>query len=318
MQTNSCYRAPMWLLGGHAQTIWGARVINTPLPLYKRVLLETPDKETQLALDYVEPYIEEAPLVVLFHGLEGSSSSHYAKSLMNEAKFRRLNGVVVHFRGCGGVPNMGKRAYHAGDYAEIEWILDIFAKKCKKIYAAGVSLGGNMLARYMAHAKENALCEAAAIISAPLDLVAASVPLAHGLSRLFYTRDFFLTLKPKARAQWVQHPGLFDLKKMQAAKNFSDFDGAVTAPLHGFSSAMDYWQKASAQPFLKDIRKPCLIINAKNDPFVPWQSLPRADEVSDDVVLYQPQEGGHVGFVMGPFPGQITWLPKTILNFFGL
>lgn len=309
------YCSPKWLVGAHLQTIWPARLIKVPSPNYIREYLETPDGETALACDYIFSDRPEAPLVVMFHGLEGSSQSHYAKALMLNIQEQGLNGVIVHFRGCGGIPLKGPKAYHGGDSEEIAWVLQSLKQRFGRVYATGVSLGGNMLAKYLGESGQNAACDAAVVISAPLDMVAASVPLSKGLGKNLYTMDFLRTLKPKAYAFWSDHPNSFDWLAVEKAKTFAEFDSYFTAPIHGFKDALDYWSKSSAKPLLTAIQVPTLLINAKNDPFIPANSLPTQQDVSSNVTLFQPDCGGHVGFVSGAFPGNINWLPQTILDF---
>jgi len=308
------YSAPRWLYGGHAQTIWPALIIKLPRPDYQRELWPTPDG-ARIALDFIAGQPGQ-PLVVLFHGLEGSSDSHYARALMREVARRGWHGVVPHFRGCGGVDNPLARAYHAGDAAEVRWILARLATRFPTLLVAGVSLGGSMLLNYMAQDGANALPLAAAAISAPLDLVAASTRLDRGMGRWIYTRMFMNTLKPKALAQLKRHPGLFDARMVRRAATFGAFDQLVTAPLHGYASVEDYWTRASSKPHLRQIAKPTLILNAQNDPFLPPRALPRADQVSPQVELDFPPHGGHVGFVSGRFPGQLDWLPQRLMRFF--
>jgi hypothetical protein len=308
------YRAPRWLVGGHAQTIWPALMIRQPRPAYRRETWPTPDG-AHIALDFVDG-LPGTPLVVLFHGLEGSSDSHYARALMLEVQARGWHGVVSHFRGCGGMDNPLPRAYHAGDAAEIRWILNRLASAYPTLFATGVSLGGSMLLNYLAEDGAAARPRAAAGISVPLDLTAASTRLDRGLGKLLYTRMFMNTLKPKALAQLYRHPGLFNEKRLHRSTTFCDFDHFVTAPLHGFASALDYWTRASSKPHLHRIQRPTLIINARNDPFFPEWALPDADQVSPQVELEFPTGGGHVGFVCGSFPGHLRWLPQRLLKYF--
>ncbi|KIA80292.1 YheT family hydrolase [Chromobacterium amazonense] len=307
------YRAPSWLRGGHAQTIWPAVAVKLAPPRYRRELWDTPDG-ARIALDFVDGQ-PGAPLVVLFHGLEGSSASHYAKALMHAVAARGWHGVVSHFRGCGGVDNPLPRAYHAGDAAEVRWILHRLSGRFAALAAVGVSLGGSMLLNYLAEEGEAALPQAAAAVSAPLDLVAASTRLDKGLGKLLYTRMFLDTLKPKAMASLQRHPGLFDDVRLRRARTFIEFDDLVTAPLHGFGTALNYWTQASSKPKLKHIARPTLVLNARNDPFLPESALPDLSQVSPSVTLDFPNDGGHVGFATGPFPGRIDWLPQRVLAF---
>ena len=308
------YTAPSWLPDGHSQTIWPALMIRTPRPAYRRELWATPDGG-RIALDFVDGK-PDSPLVVLFHGLEGSSNSHYARALMHAVAQLGWHGVVPHFRGCGGIENPLPRAYHAGDADEIRWILQTLVLRHPVMAVAAVSLGGSMLLNYLADEGDRAIPRAAAAISAPLDLVAASTRLDRGLGRLLYTRMFMNTLKPKALATLQRHPGLFDRQKLRNARTFIAFDDLVTAPLHGYGTALNYWTSASSKSRLPLIRCPTLILNARNDPFLPATALPAQQETSPAIQLEFPAQGGHVGFVSGRFPGHINWLPQRILQFF--
>ncbi|ASJ24537.1 YheT family hydrolase [Laribacter hongkongensis] len=315
MPAPSAYRPPRWLPEGHSQTIWPALLFRRAPPAYRRECWPTPDGGI-IALDFIDAPQPDAPLVVLFHGLEGSSHSHYAIALMQALRQCGWHGVVPHFRGCGGMDNPLPRAYHAGDSAEVAWILETLAGRYRTLYAAGVSLGGNMLLKHLGEAGDRAVVKAAAGISVPVDMVAASENLDRGLSRLIYTGMFLKTLKAASRATLARHPGLFDRDRMEASRTFGEFDDTVTAPLHGFAGARDYWTRASCKPWLRDIACPTLLLNARNDPFLPQQALPCQQEVSRQVTREFPDGGGHVGFISGPFPGNIDWLPARLLAFF--
>lgn len=308
------YQAPGWLPGGHAQTIWPALMLRPGRPSYRRETWDTPDGG-RIALDFVDGR-PGAPMVVLFHGLEGSSDSHYARALMLQVAARGWHGVVPHFRGCGGMENTQARAYHAGDAAEIRWILQRLAVRHPRLFAAGVSLGGSMLLNYLGEDRAAAVPLAAAAISVPLDLTAASRRLDRGFGKLVYTRMFMNTLKTKALRQLEHHPGLFDAGRLRRARTFGVFDHLVTAPLHGYPSGTAYWKSASSKQRLHAIDRPTLVINARNDPFLPDEALPARHEVSPRVELEFPAHGGHAGFVTGRFPGRIDWLPRRLLAFF--
>jgi predicted alpha/beta-fold hydrolase len=311
------YRAPAWLRGGHAQTIYPLLIKGAP-PAFRRERWDTPDGDF-IDLDWVDGP-PDAPLVVLFHGLEGGSASHYAGVLMRHVAARGWVGVVPHFRGCSGEPNRMPRAYHSGDYREIDWILRRLAAAHpqRRRFAAGVSLGGSALLNWLGRLSDEAVgvIDAAASVCAPLDLHAAGSALSSGFNKLVYAQRFLLTLKPNALAKLRRHPGLVLPERIRAARTLREFDDAVTAPLHGFRGVDDYWTRASSKPWLKRIRLPTLIINARNDPFVPAHSLPAAARVSPQVTLEYPEHGGHVGFVSGSFPGHLDWLPRRLLRFF--
>ena len=315
------YRAPGWLPGGHAQTIYPRFLQLAPLP-YWRERWTTPDGDfIDLDWNATAPTAgnNSLPLVILFHGLEGSSSSHYALALMQALQHTGWTGVVVNFRGCSGELNRLPRTYHSGDSDEIDWILRRFRDlhPDRLLFAVGVSLGGNVLLKWLGEQQAAAagVIHAAAAISCPFDMSACGHHLARGLNRI-YTRHFLRTLKRFAGEKLRRHPGLFDERRMRSAGTLYEFDGVVTAPLHGFSSAADYWQKASSKPWLCGIRVSTLLINARNDPFIPAGILPEPHQVSRHVTCDFPDEGGHVGFVGAPFPGSLHWLPQRLLRFF--
>ncbi len=304
------YRAPAWLPGGHLQTIVPALCIGRPAPRYRRERWDTPDGDF-IDVDFVDGQPGQ-PWVVLFHGLEGSSDSHYARSLMAAVQARGWSGAIPHFRACSGEMNRAPRFYHSGDAGEIDWVLRrLRARAPGRLYAAGVSLGGNVLLRWLGEFQHQAaIVDAACAVSAPLDLAAGGAALSSGLN-LFYTRMFLRTLKPKCLAKLDQFPGLFDRRAMLAARDLYTFDNVVTAPLHGYRDTNDYWYRASARHVLGDIAVPTLVLNARNDPFLPAAHLPRL--ASAKVVLDYPAAGGHVGFGAGQAH---DWLPRKILHFF--
>ena len=314
----SSYRAPLWLPGGNLQTLWPL-AIKGALPAYRRERWVTPDDDF-IDLDWVEAegLAAQVPTVVLFHGLEGSSASHYARALMRAVAVRRWRGVVVHFRGCSGEPNHLVRSYHSGDSAEINWILQRLKNNLgTPLFAIGVSLGGNALLKWLGEQEESALgiVAAAAAVSAPLDLALASRTLSAGFNRI-YTNNFLKTLIPRALAKHARFPGVIDEPGLKAARTLADFDNAVIAPVHGFADANDYYTKCSSKKLLRFVRVPTLILNAANDPFLPTNALPNATEVSTDVELDISAHGGHVGFVSSGFPGNLAWLPLRLLAYF--
>ena len=192
------------------------------------------------------------------------------------------------------------RAYHSGDYAEIDWILKrlVAEHPDRPIVAVGVSLGGNALVHWAGKtgAVGHHIVQAIAAISSPLDLTASGHAIGKGFNRVVYTRMFLHSMVPKALQKLAQFPGLFSREALLSARNLYEFDNVFTAPLHGFRNADEYWQLASAKPLLGCIRVPTLLLNALNDPFVPGDSLPKQSDASSDVTLWQPPHGGHVGF----------------------
>jgi len=185
------------------------------------------------------------------------------------------------------------------------------------LFAVGVSLGGSALLNWLGRAEADAVraLAGAAAVSAPLDLMAAGIAIDRGLNRI-YAKHFLATLKPKSLAIAARFPGLLDSGRIRRVRTMWEFDDAVTAPLHGFAGTRDYWTRASSKAWLRAIRVPTLVLNARNDPFVPASSLPGAAEVSRAVTLEQPRGGGHAGFARGPFPGNVDWLPERLLHYF--
>lgn len=266
------------------------------------------------------PRANSTPTLVLFHGLEGGSDSHYARALFGALAAIGWRAVVPHFRGCSGEPNRTPRAYHSGDHEEVGAMLAAVRVRIGEqapLYAVGVSLGGSALLNWLGRAGRDAarMVTAAAAVSAPLDLAAAGVAIGKGLNRI-YANHFLSTLKPKSLAIAERFPGLLDAAEIRRVRTMRDFDNVVTAPLHGFAGSDDYWNRASSKPWLRAIRVPTLVLNARNDPLVPARSLPTKDEVSACVTLEQPRQGGHAGFAHGPFPGSIDWLPARLLHYF--
>jgi hypothetical protein len=306
-----------WLGNAHLQTIYGALAAPAPRPEFRRERWTTPDGDF-VDVDFIDGPAD-APWVHLYHGLEGSSNSPYARMLMAHVRSRGWRGSVFHFRGCSGEPNLLPRAYHSGDTEEIDWSL----RRVKALagaaplYTAGVSLGGNAFVKWLGERGEAAqpIVASAAAVSAPLDLMAAGDALGRGFARA-YSWHFLYTLKRGAFAKLIRFPGLFDAEAVRRASSLRAFDNVVTAPLHGFRDTDDYWTRASSKPHLGGIRVPTLLVNARDDPFLPAEALPKPSEVSSAVTLEFPLHGGHVGFVTRPFPGVIEWLPRRLLHFF--
>lgn len=311
------HRSPWWLPGRHLQTVYPlAR--KPALPQLFRERIATPDGDF-VDFDWLADAPPDAPLLVLFHGLEGSSRSHYARSVFQALASAGWRGVIPHFRGCSGTPNLLPRAYHSGDSHEIGWMLALLASRQgpAPLFAAGVSLGGNALLKWLGESGTDAArhITAAAAICPPLDLSISGRALAQGFNHL-YTRHFLATLKPKALAKLARHPELFDARRLMRAQSLYEFDDVYTAPMHGFADADDYWRRASSKPWLGAISIPTLLLTAANDPFVPLAALPRPRELSPAVVHECQPSGGHVGFVSGGWPGHLQWLPARLLDFF--
>jgi uncharacterized protein len=316
------YAPPWWLPGAHAQTVYTALFANRPTIAYARERWDStphgkPDGDfvdvDRIAGD------KNKPMLVVFHGLEGSSQSIYSLNLMHAAQSRGWRGIVPHFRGCSGEINRLPRAYHSGDAAEIDWIVRRIKAESpdQPVYIAAISLGGNATLKWLGEQGADAakVVAAAAAISAPLDLTAAGNALEVGFCKI-YSRNFLATMKRKALEKLKHHPGIFNADIVAASKTLREFDNEVTAPLHGYRDTEDYWLRASSKPGLVDVDVPTLILNARNDPFLPAWALPEANEVSARVRRDFPEQGGHVGFLSPPFPGNGSYLPQRVFHFF--
>ncbi len=342
---------PAWLPDKQSQTLFGALAAPVNRIRFVRERIDTPDGDF-IDIDWNAPALRlrsrrqqdpmlahtaavrwmtpadqallhpntPQPALLLLHGLEGSSQSRYAQAITQHFLSLGWLVAVAHFRGCSGFPNRLARAYHSGDSEEIAFILDTVQQRAPmaKWHAVGVSLGGNALLKKLGETPESfAWLAAAAAVSAPLDLVAAGNHLSDNLfNREVYSRHFLRTLKPKVLEKSRRFPGVIDVMRINQARDLRDFDNAYTAPMHGFKDAADYWQQSSSKPWLKSIRTPTLVLNARNDPFLPEQVLPGPDYGSPSVVFHQPAQGGHVSFVTGMWPGNLTWLPKRLNRFF--
>lgn len=317
------FHSPWWLRGAHLQTIVPALFARRAPIAFARERWDTPDGDV-IDVDRVASTASntQVPTLVVFHGLEGSAQSRYVRGLMAEAAKRGWRGVAPHFRGCGAELNRLPRFYHSGDSAEVDWILRRVASESldargaqSPSLAVGISLGGNMLLKWLGErgTEAHGVVAGAAAISAPMDLTAGGMSLGRGFNRI-YAKMFLRTLKAKSRLKLDQHAGLFDRERMEAARDLYEFDNVVTAPLHGFRDTDDYWSRASSKPWLKDIAVPTLILNARNDPFLPASALPRPDEVSSLVTLDFPKDGGHVGFIASGRNGN-EWMPQHVTDF---
>lgn len=348
--------SPIWLPGGHLQTIYSAYVARHHRIAFVRERINTPDGDF-LDLDWTAPGLfadklasgatapHDAQLqktaarrwmqdddwtnlsqasntqaLVLFHGLEGSSQSHYAQSIAQYFRARGWAVVVAHFRSCSGFPNRMARTYYSGDSAEIHFVLNTVRERLPQLawHTVGVSLGGNALLKHLGEQAEKASwLRAAAGISVPMDLVSCGQALSdRPIGKWVYSPHFLKSMKAKVLEKSKRFPGMIDVLRLGQSKTLRDFDDVYTAPMHGYKNALDYWTQASSKPLLPNIAVPTLILNTKNDPFIPAESLPRPQDCSDAVLLHQPEQGGHVGFTTGAFPGTIHWLPTRIARFF--
>ena len=284
---------------------------RSPRLSFQRERLELPDGDF-IDLDWTEN--NNGPIVIVLHGLEGSSASPYARGLLRAMENRGWRGVVMHFRGCSGAPNRLARSYHSGDTGDLAYLIEVLRRREPRtpLATVGFSLGGNVLLKWLGKSGERAPLCAAVAVSVPYVLHCAADRLQQGFSQVYQwqlMRSLRRTVAEKRKR--MQMPlKIYDLS---ALKNFRDFDEHVTAPLHGFTSAEHYYTASSSRQYLNGIAVPTLLLHARDDPFMTEAAIPRDDELSETVTLELSAHGGHVGFVAGTWPWQPRyWLEERI------
>ncbi|MGE0352891.1 MAG: YheT family hydrolase [Gemmatimonadales bacterium] len=303
-----------WLPGAHLQTVMGRFVRRKRGIRYHRERLETPDGDF-LDLEYGaaagEPELPpEAPLVLKLHGLEGSAHSGYTAELTRVLHRRGIRSVGLNFRSCGGEMNRTARFYHSGETEDLALVLAHLrnAFPASPLGLVGFSLGGNVMLKYLGEAGEAAreAILAAVAISVPYDL-RLGVERMRRPPGLLYARFFIRQLQRKVLAKQALLQDRIDVARALRARTFDEFDDAVTAPLHGFAGAEDYYGRSSSAQFLPAIRVPTLLIHAADDPMAPAAGLPEAALTGNRALRAAvTPRGGHVGFIEGVLP----WRPR--------
>jgi len=312
------YHPPFWYRGRHLQTLWGPLLRHWRRPPLRRERLHTPDDDF-IDLDWLAGAPEQGPLLLILHGLEGSARSHYARGLLRSAGALGWRAAVMHFRSCSGEVNRLPKLYHSGETSDLEWVIGELAKRepLPRIGLVGVSLGGNVALKWLGEQGDAAPAEvrAAAAISTPFDLAACARVLDQGFNRAIYTESFLRTMRAKIRAKRHLYDGRLDVDAALRARTFTEYDRFFTAPINGFADERDYWTRASSAPYLERIRRPTLLINAVNDPFMPAGCLPTAVvQGSRWLEAAFVAEGGHVGFLDGAL-GRASWAERRALAF---
>jgi predicted alpha/beta-fold hydrolase len=313
--------AAWWARSGHFQTTLSRLGRSRHQVTFRREVLTTPDDD-DLVLDHVDGPAG-APRVLLFHGLEGSSYSVYVQGLSRLLADAGWQATAVNFRSCArdpkhlsrSLPNRQPRLYHSGDTADLGFVVRTLGERepSGTLYAVGVSLGGNVLLKWLGEQGARSRIEAAVTISVPYDLRAAARHLERRAGR-FYAGTFLKSLRAKALglcerfATVAAVSGRLDPRRIAAARTFAEFDDAVTAPLHGFASADSYYRRSSSMHYLERIEVPVLCLGSSDDPFVPAEVLERArSRASDDVELVTTPWGGHAAFIVGRWPWRPTY-----------
>ena len=297
---DSCFRPAWWLRGGHAQTVWPALIRRHPRLAIDWERLELDDGDF---LDLAWSGPRDGPVVLFFHGLQGGIGSHYATGIMHRLNERGFRVCLMHFRGCGREPNRLPISYHSGKTDDPQRLLEHVERRGGQppFGAVGVSLGGNVLLKWLGEQGAASPLRRAVAISVPFQLDAAARRLERGLSRL-YQHHLVRSMRASYRAKFSRIPSPLEVD-VDCLQTFRQFDDRVTAPLHGFTGVDDYYARCSSRQFIPSIRVPTLILHARNDPFMFPDTAPTADELPDSVWLEIPEAGGHVGFVGGRLPG---------------
>jgi predicted alpha/beta-fold hydrolase len=313
--SKNTYTPAWWVPGAHVQTLWGKLVRRAPRVATRAERWTTPDGDAleMRRLDVPDGARADTPRFLILHGLEGTIRSHYILGLLDQARKRGWAADVLIFRGCNGELPRARRFYHSGETTDLDFVVGRLVRDHPRqpLVAVGVSLGGNVLLKWLGERGENVPPElrAAAAVSVPYDLEKGSRQIERGFSRI-YTAHFLRTLRRKALAKLAEEPDLFDEAPLRAARTLTDFDDSVTAPVHGFASARDYYFRSSSRHFLAGIRRPTLLLSARDDPFLPREVLNDVAEVAvsnPSLMVEFHEHGGHVGFVSGRVPWRPTY-----------
>ncbi len=316
MIINSQFQPPWWCRNRHLQTLYPA--------LFRKVaLVDTRTEQFELADgDFIDLAWTSndakpgSPVVLVLHGLEGSIDSPYARGLLNLVAGKQWTGVLMQFRGCSGRHNRLDRSYHSGDTGDIHAVVTALKQRYpeRPLVAVGISLGGNVLLKYLGEQKNESLLDAAMAISVPFDLADGARALGKGVSRL-YQWHLIRHIRSKMKDKFRDKPAPVDMNKIDGWRDFFSFDDNVTAPIHGFNGVDDYYSRSSSKQFLKDITTPTLILHSKDDPFMSEQAIPREEELSESITLELTERGGHVGFVYGGIFKPRYWIEKRFEEF---
>jgi len=303
-----------WLPGPHLQTVWPSLLRHRPALSLRSQRLELPDGDF-LDLSRVGP--EQGPCVLILHGLEGNLRSHYAAGLLHILAEAGYHAVFMHFRNCGDQPNRLARSYHSGETGDLQWMLEHLVQETGSAVraAVGISLGGNVLLKWLGESGKQKLLERAVAVSVPFLLAQAAERMGRGWSRLLYQNHLLKKMRASYRRKLALVPPPLRVDP-GGITSLREFDERITAPLHGFAGADDFYQRCSSRQFLRQIRTPTLILHARDDPFMWQKSIPREHELAPAVTLELSNRGGHVGFVTGPAPWRARyWMEERVLAY---
>jgi uncharacterized protein len=314
---NSHFKPAWWCRHRHTQTLYPALFRKHPQIKLNNEQLELPDGDF-IDLVWTEDQQDiNTPLVILLHGLEGSINSPYAKGILKTISDNHWQGVLMHFRGCSGRHNRLDRSYHSGETGDLHTLISVLKERYpeRPLAAIGISLGGNVLLKYLGEQNSQCRLTAAMAVSVPFDLADGAITLNKGFSKL-YQWHLINSLQKKVRDKFKDRTTPITMDKLNEWKDFYSFDHNVTAAIHGFKSADDYYTRSSCKQFLKDITTPTLILHSKHDPFMSQNAIPSENELSECITLELTEHGGHVGFIYGnnPFNAKY-WIEKQLIDF---
>jgi len=315
------FKPPSHLKNRHLQTLYAPLFRKQPKPKVELERFGLSDGDFVDAYWHNEKPTNNAPIVILFHGLAGSFDSPYIQGVMRALEKKGFASVLMHFRGCSGKPNLLPRSYHSGESTDAkEWIEHLHTTYPNNtLYAVGYSIGGNMLLKYLGEEQENTPLQAAVSVSAPMDLDVCAEVITQGFARnyeQYLLKPLRLALKEKFDTHDMSKLLTLKREEIDEIETIKEFDEHYTAPIHGFKSAQDYYNKCSSKQFLKHIAIPTHIIHAVDDPFMDKRILPKEEEISSFVTLELTKHGGHVGFVSGSLFKPVYWLEERIVRYF--
>lgn len=304
-----------YAINSHLHTVLPIYLTQNINPNYIRERLDTPDGDF-IDLDWVNKDNVATPTLILFHGIEGNSKSHYAKRIMYYLEQIGWRGVVAHFRGCSEELNRKMQIYHAGDTRDARWLIEqISLRTPNELFAIGVSLGGNMLLKLLGEQSQNELCAAVAI-STPFDLAYTTNIMDHGINKYIYAKAFLNTLLPKMQAYATRFHN-FKYFLNHRVETIDEFSQIYLCQVYDFKDANEYYQTASCKQYLKNITTPTMILQAENDPLIPVDSWPTKDDLNNYIKFVTTKSGGHVGFIT-PHPNYkkaLLKMPKFVTDY---
>jgi predicted alpha/beta-fold hydrolase len=309
------FKPAWWCRGPHLQTLWPYLIRPRPRVPLRRERLALADGDF-VDLDWLVTD-SQGPIVLILHGLEGSSNSKYALGILRAVQARGWRAVVMHFRGCSGEPNRLTRGYHSGETLDVaELVRELKRREPRApIVTVGYSLGGNVLLKWLGEVGDAAPIEAAVAVSVPFLLADSAARMEQGFSRI-YQWELVQRLKRSINTKRARVALPLRITDLAPIRSFREFDEHVTAPLHGFAGADDYYARSSSRQYLKDIRVPTLLLHSSDDPFMTAATVPQPHELSNSVELELYDRGGHVGFVSGRWPWRARyWLEQRIPAF---